>query len=795
MANIRKINVGGTTYDIAPSANPNVNTDGIFYVTCDTGSTTSVIKSDLNLTSYYTGLKLVLYYSLSSASSTNLSININNLGNKGIKRNSAGSSLQHGFGSGTMHFLCYDGTVFVESSYVDTDTNTHDYRNPVSGGAPGDNTATLIAGENLGSGLIIFKALADNSLVYSLNTPVLSQNVNPDWGLGVYIGGSTSSGAALGHNNIIQQGRVAVLGYNIENPYSGSQVLPANDVTLPVYAFFHYNGSEIEYTHAVLYTHIPYSANISHNLNTFVYLGLITFTPSAAGKLITSDSVTFDLDISNHDFITIDYENNNPVITHINGRSVGGGGGNATYDNPVSPDSYILLAGDDLYANTLIFKGEDGIGRRIAVTNQPIDPDWGLGYVTQYTQGKSFTNPNTVFQQYMVNSSSGDFPYLYNYNYGEELYLCCDFVTNQIYSLGFIGTYDECRVYHSSNGSGDFTYIYLGIVASIDGSLGNNAGHVLALDLSNHDFITVGTLSTQDQKAAVKAINGRLIRGSDSSTGGGWDGICHNALTYSYLSNRTVDPSAYHYPCVVTRYENKAFLYTLNSSERGAYIAYAHVTVHNDDSVQHTVEISLCANSVGLTSSEPITPVWTDINQKTATYLEIPPYRSATVHMTTPIRYDYKDGNPELLGYGFVIRNDENRHCSIIGAHEASIIVTANSITSNAFDASAVHQAGRQFYRAAQFDISGEKPQYAWCSSGIINNLSAAGIIIYTSDDTQAVTPGYTTVDGSTVTAVFKGINPSTGGAVTGTTCGVYQIGTDFGHEGNSYSYVSVPAI
>lgn len=791
MANIRKINVGGTTYDIAPSDNPNVNTDGIFYVTCDTGSTTSVIKSNLNLTSYYTGLKLVLYYSLSTTSSTTLNININNLGNKAIKKTSS-TTLQEGFKQGTMHFLCYNGTVFVESSYVDTNTDTHDYRNPVSGKTSADAAiGTLIAGETLSQGLIIFKALGDNSLVYPLNTLV---HVNPDWGLGVYIGGRTTD-AALNNNNIIQQGRVGVLGYNIENPYFGSQILPDNNVSLPVYAFFYYDGNRIESTHDILYTHIPSSSDIGHDLNTFVYLGLITFTPSATGRWITSDSILFDLDISNHDFITIDYENNNPVITHINGRSVGGGSSKATYDNPVSPNSYILLAGDDLYANTLIFKGEDGIGRRIVVTNEPIDPDWGLGYVTQYTQGKSFTNPNTVFQQYMVNSSSGGFPYLYNYNYGEELYLCCDFVNNKIFSLAFIGTYNECRVYHSSNGSGDFTYIYLGIVASIDGSLNNNAGHILALDLSNHDFITVGTLSAQDQKAAVKAINGRIIHGSDSSTGGGWDGICHNAQTYSYLSNRTVDPNAYHYPCVVTRYENKAFLYTLNSSERGAYVAYAHVTVHNDDNVQHTVEISLCANSVGLTSTEPIKPVWSDVNQKTATYLEIPPYRSATAHMTTPIQYDYKDGSPQLLGYGFVIRNDDNRHCSIIGAHEASIIIRSATATSSTPDSSIVRQIGRQFYRAAQFDISGEKPQYAWCSSGIINNLSAAGIIIYTSDDTQAVTPGYTTVDGSTVIAVFKGINPSTGGAVTGTTCGVYQIGKSFGYEGNSYSYVSVPIV
>lgn len=586
MANIRQINVGGTTYDIAPSTNPNANTDGIFYITCDSGSDTSTIKSNLTLTSYYTGLKVVLYYTLNSVSSTSVELNINNLGAKRIYKFGT-APLTEGFKPNSMHFLCYNGSAFIENSYEDS---------------------------------------------------------------------------------------------------------------------------------------------------------------------------------------------------------------NATYDDPVSPNSYTLIASTDFYPNTLIFKGTDGIGYKATETSRSIDPDWGLGYVTQYTEAKTFTNPNTVFQQYMVNSSSGGIPYLYNYNYGEELYLCCDFVNNQIYSLNYIGTYNECQVHHSSHGSGDFTYIYLGIVASIDGSLHNQAGHVLALDLSNHDFITVGALSAQDQKVAVKAINGRLIHGSDSSTDG-WDGSCHTAQTYSYLSNRTVDPNIYHYPCTVTMYENKAFLYTVDTSERGAYVAYAHVTVHNDDNVQHTVEISLCADNVDVTSTEPVTPVWSEIKQKTATYLEIPPYRSATVHMTTPIEYDYdyKDGSPRLLGYGFVIRNDDNEHCSIIGAHEASIIVRPATAPGGIPDASAVHQAGRQFYRAAQFDVGGKKPQYAWCSSGVINNPNAAGTIIYTSDDTPAVTPSYTTVDGSTVIAVFKGINPSTGGAVTGTTCGVYQIGTSFINDGNSYSYVSVP--
>ena len=614
MANIRQINVGGTTYDIAPSTNPNANTDGIFYVTCDTGSTTSVIKSNLNLTSYYTGLKIVLYYSLAT-SSTSLSININNLGNKVIKRYN-GSALQEGFVTGSMHFLCYNGTYFIESNYVTTDT--HDYRNPVSGTpdellVPG----ILTSAENIGPGVIIYKGLVDDSNVYMLGSNAGSRKVNPDWGLGVYIGTPKRPGSSIKRNKIIQQGFVHSDEYYIENPYYNSGGVPVDPVTYPLYAFFYYNGSEILSMDNTLYTRIPDIDDVDQkNRNTFIYLGLVTFTANNTDIYILSSNASSDIDISDHDFITITYNNGNPVITHINGRSVGGG--NATYDNPVSPNSYTLLASANFNPDTLLFKCTDGMAHRITDTASPIDPDWGLGYLTQYTEGKSFTEPNTVFQQYMINSSSGSFPYLYNYNFGDELYLCCDFFGNQIFSLDFIGTYSECQAYHNSNGSGDFTYIYLGIVSSIDGSANNDAGKVLALDLSNHDFITVGTLSAQDQKAAVKAINGRRLHDSDSSTGG-WDGICDNAQTYSYLANRTVNPSAYHYPCVVTRYENKAFLYTLDSSERGSYVAYAHVTVHNDDTVQHTVEISLCANTVGLTSGDPVTPVWSDIVQKTVT--------------------------------------------------------------------------------------------------------------------------------------------------------------------------------
>lgn len=755
-----------------------------FAKTTSNSGALATLVSIPGVTAYYEGLKIALYYTVSTSSSTSVTLKVNDLAAKRIYAK-ANTDLSQGLAVNSINYLCYVGTAsdgyFILDRDINTDTNTLAYKNPVAG-------YNITSGDIIPHGECMFKATSaikaqlvfegeDNS-IYSIAQSDVS--VNPDWGLAYWSAGRNGS-SALTVNNVIQQESLVIADTCI-----GLDITKAMQY-FPVYAWFKYTNNTIKTTatSSRLHSDIPPATDLSND--TYVYVGTVECVDDQAKYL--------HMDLSNHDFITIDYDSDhNPVITHINGRSVEGGGGNVTYDNPVSPDSYILSAGDNLHANTLIFKGSDGVGYPISETRIPIDTDWGLGYLTRRTDLKNFTEPNTVMQQCLVNSSSGGIYYLNN-NIGDDLYLCCDFVINQVYSLYYISTYDNCKTYHTQNGQGDFTYIYIGTVATIDPSSVSDSDKRLALDLSNHDFITLNTtIESAAQKPKIKAINGKLLLDTSGGGDSGWDGICHNAQTYSYLSNRTVDPNSYHYPCAVIRYENKAFLYTLDSSERGAYVAYAHVTVHNDDNIQHTVEISLCANSVGLTSTEPVAPVWSDINQRTTTYLEIPPYRSATAHMTTPVRYDYKDGSPELLGYGFVIRNDENRHCSIIGAHEASIIVAPLG-ASNVPDTSIVHQTGRQFYRAAQFDISGEKPQYAWCSSGVINSLSAAGIIIYTSDDTQAVTPGYTTVDGSTVIAVFKGINPSTGGGVTGTTCGVYQIGTGFGYDGNSYSYVSVPAV
>jgi hypothetical protein len=117
---ISKVQIpNGSTYEIKPSNNANINTEGVYFVTV-TGTASALTGSINDLDSYYDGLKIIIYNDSGANTNSTCTLNINNLGAINIKRyntNDVGSIYNK-----AIALLCYVDGVFYHNNYYYSDT-------------------------------------------------------------------------------------------------------------------------------------------------------------------------------------------------------------------------------------------------------------------------------------------------------------------------------------------------------------------------------------------------------------------------------------------------------------------------------------------------------------------------------------------------------------------------------------------------------------------------------------------------------------------------------------------------
>lgn len=334
MANniISKIQIPNGTYDIKPSSDACINTDGVFYITSNSvtinnnTNVTSIISTFNNLPGYYEGLKIVLNYTYNTISTTLVRLNINSKGYIFIRNNSSSTTLEEGLKPGGVYHLVYTGTYFIMDGYVNTVPNvTMDYANPVAGGS-GSEYGQYVAGKAITTNSLVYRA--KNGFIYPVEVSA-GGNIDFDWGL-AFCANACSSGGTISANSLLQNTTI-----DISTDPSRRGTTPDSS-SCPLYAM--YSTSESCFIGNIVdislgsnaYT-APFNemAGITTTqqdvADTFICLG-------SAKNSSLSSKYTIYLDLSNHDFITMSNTFTtipnvntltNNTINSINGRNVG----------------------------------------------------------------------------------------------------------------------------------------------------------------------------------------------------------------------------------------------------------------------------------------------------------------------------------------------------------------------------------------------------------------------------------------------------------------------------------------
>lgn len=117
---ISKVQIpNGSTYEIKPSNNANINTEGVYFVTV-TGTASALTGSINDLDSYYDGLKIIIYNNSGVNTNSTCTLNINSLGAISIKRYN--TSDVGAIYNKTIALLCYVDGVFYHNNYYYSDT-------------------------------------------------------------------------------------------------------------------------------------------------------------------------------------------------------------------------------------------------------------------------------------------------------------------------------------------------------------------------------------------------------------------------------------------------------------------------------------------------------------------------------------------------------------------------------------------------------------------------------------------------------------------------------------------------
>lgn len=495
----------------------------------------AMLVSIPEVTAYYEGLKIALYYTVITSSTTSVTLKVNDLAAKRIYAKGT-TVLSSGLAVNSINYLCYVGTAsdgyFILDRDIDTDTDTLAYRNPVAG-------YNIKSGDLLPSGerrfvansaikaQLVFEG-ADNS-IYSITQRDVS--VNPDWGLAYWNGGGRTGVSALSVNEVIQQESLLIsdtcIGLDTGKTVVGNY--------FPVYAWFKYTNNTIKSTvdSSVLHPTIPPTTDSSND--TYVYVG--------TAERVDGEVTYLHMDLSNHDFITLggSASEKTRTITAINGRLIDGGGtSGGNYNNPVSgagvnpPAIYALQQYDfvcyDINQNGLVPLRcyYDG-----TLSTSGIAYDWGLAFCNANVAAAGIPPEGSILQQITLDTANtADKPmHMYMFFDGDGI-----LIPNQstapfpIFSgqASNPPKISELTPYVPSGK--ELTQIYIGTWV----------GNKFHIDLSNHDFITYGTQIGEGSNPGVYGplhtsgpyisyINGRPFLGASGGGGSGAKvtyGIC-----------------------------------------------------------------------------------------------------------------------------------------------------------------------------------------------------------------------------------------------------------------------------
>lgn len=526
------INIINSSISLIDTSISNLSAGSIYFAKSNSNSTTSAITAtvpEITATEYYEGLKIALYYTLESASTTSATLNINNLGGKRIyKKGSTGMGT--GLQVNSINYLCYVGTAsdgyFILDRDLDEDTDTLTYKNPVAGyNVDGNNLVPVDL--RFGAAEIIRAQLAfegtDGSIYSILNSDV---SVNPDWGLAYW--NSPRGATTLGVNNVIQQESFLLADTSIKIASAGAHV-SSEIFYSPAYAWFNWANATIKTTQdsSVLHLNVPPISDVSNN--TYIYVGTVEFVNNVAKYL--------HMDLSDHDYITLgtlSTGKGRPILA-INGRPIGGGaitGGN--YNNPVSgagsnPPAAVDIDCYDLVCFDFNQNGLVPLKKYLSgdISQSGIVYDWGLAFcVEDVSQGQTPSEGSLLQQTTFTTTTSTGKPLpIFAFFDSDGMPLEGGGTAPAIVDAppGKVSPYAPLAPNNKQ-----LTTIYIGLWE----------GDSFHVDLSNHDFITYyypvpegvspEVTGNIDSTYSVSHINGRPLAGSGggSNSNGQSYGAC-----------------------------------------------------------------------------------------------------------------------------------------------------------------------------------------------------------------------------------------------------------------------------
>lgn len=166
---------------------------------------------------------------------------------------------------------------------------------------------------------------------------------------------------------------------------------------------------------------------------------------------------------------------------------------------PISPNSYGLIAGATIAANTIVYRGTDGYIYPVTDTTHYIDINWGLGITEIQVSSGARILGNNILQQGSVEFETSYLNVTNGYTY--VLTLTKD---NTGYKTSNSGKPQSLSLIQTSN----LSYIYIGIGEKA--TVGTDTINQIACDFSNHIFITLSG-------GRIRFLNGKEIVGSAGS--------------------------------------------------------------------------------------------------------------------------------------------------------------------------------------------------------------------------------------------------------------------------------------
>lgn len=329
----------------------------------------------------------------------------------------------------------------------------------------------------IGEGLyksLVFRCKTDGKLYNCISQNAGSKPMDLEWGLAVYpdlLHYSLSEERRPEPNSLLQKCEFDYTSYTQEVFSEGEPL------------FLIVRGENEFYSNGVIAsfsTVLDYSVN--NGFATYIYLGINT-----NGRL--------SIDLTNHTFYTITGAGK---LVAVNGKYLKAGLEHPVV--PVSVDSELPIAGEDINAGVLVFKSTDGklydcIGDNMETKH--VDLNWGLALNTELCEEDNYPNENSLVHKGEFSDLNSYIPNTQHYTTGTSLYMVFNYehsLNGGYYSAGLIGDFNYIKSLAFNDGEVTFMYI---------GTYTHNS--YLSLDVTNHTVYTI------NNRYRISRINGAVI--------------------------------------------------------------------------------------------------------------------------------------------------------------------------------------------------------------------------------------------------------------------------------------------